>query len=137
MVQAYQMERAAPPFGIAVHETARTFTNSGSDRLFTGKWFRWWQRREQVDAIAVPALFKAINSHFDWCSSHSDELDYSPDRLKEHRRMSEQYFDLVGHPLVNSERADKVAGLAPEDLEESPRQTTRPRSQVAAVAEVK
>jgi hypothetical protein len=124
MVQAYQMERAAPPFGVAVHETARTFTNSETSRPFTGKWFRWWQRREQVDAIAVPALLKAINTHFDWCSNHSDELDYPTDRLAEHRKMTAQYFDFAGHPLATDEKADRALAPALDEVEESPRSPT-------------
>jgi hypothetical protein len=98
MVQAYQTERDASPFGVAVHETARMFPRQ-TKGSFIGKWFRWWQRSKKVDAIVIPALAETLIEHFEWCLAHSHELDYKPDRISEHRRMAEEYFDFVTAPV--------------------------------------
>jgi hypothetical protein len=42
VIQAYQAERHAPPYGVFVHESARAFAPNG-ERPFRSTLWRWWQ----------------------------------------------------------------------------------------------
>lgn len=88
MVQAHQVESSAPPFGIAVHESARSFAPEGIEPLHVA-WLRWsnnpkvatWSKAEN-----------AILAHLDWFEQRSGPLSYPKDRIAAHRQMVREYF---------------------------------------------
>lgn len=45
IIQAYHGERLAPPFGIAIHESARAFSANGEEP-FRAVWWLWWQSND-------------------------------------------------------------------------------------------
>jgi hypothetical protein len=60
VIQAYETERRAPPFGIAVHESARAFAESGSRPFQTSIWL-WWRVNDNGKPIAhAPPLSSIV-----------------------------------------------------------------------------
>lgn len=90
MVQAHLSEASAPPFGIAIHESARAFAPSGSEP-FHAVWWKWATATSQS---IWDALSGNLDSYLDWCEARSAPLGYPADRIDAHRRMARQYFAL-------------------------------------------
>lgn len=90
MVQANIAEADAPPFGVAIHESARAFS-SVEDRPLSGLWWRWhvYRRPDFFDEFT-----SILKSYFDWCYSHSNSMGYSRDRIVHHRNLAFEYFDI-------------------------------------------
>lgn len=89
MVQSHLCERSAPPFGIFVHESARSFAPPGLAPIhFT--WWKWANNSNQT----WRTLKRSLNQHYTWCSRRSMALEYSIERIKAHKEMIDQYFAL-------------------------------------------
>ena len=90
MVQAYNAENAASPFGVGIDGSARSFAPQG-ERPLSGLWWRWHLYRR-------PDYFEDFKSvlrdYLKWCESHAFSLDYSLDRIQAHRRMLFEYFEI-------------------------------------------
>ena len=86
MVQAHTCERLAPPFGIFVHESARTFAPTGSTPIN----FIWWKWRNPNHAV-WGQLGTELEQYFDWCEKRADAIDYEVSRIEAHRIMARQY----------------------------------------------
>ncbi len=83
--QAYREERNAPPFGVAIDESARTFA-PGEDQPFRFVWFDWYAHTDpQVDRQAV---LKKLNWYFDWQTEHCNMTGYELSRIDHHRKLS-------------------------------------------------
>ena len=87
MVQANACERLAPPFGIYVHESARTFAPPRTKPLPV-IWWKWQNRNQAVWG----QLGTELNRYFDWCEERAGEIDYASSRIEAHRTMANQYF---------------------------------------------
>lgn len=85
MVQAHLSEVHAPPFGVAVDDSARVFA-AGTTKPFTSPWYRWFT------PATSGALHTALLDHLTWCSERSMPLLYDSPRIQAHRQMVEQYF---------------------------------------------
>jgi hypothetical protein len=90
MVQAHLSEATAPPFGIAVHESARVFALPGQSPIHTV----WWKWANTANQATWTALQTELPAHLKWCSERSMWLNYPADRITVHRQMVEQYFSL-------------------------------------------
>lgn len=88
MVQAHLSEADAPPYGILVHESARTFAPLGQEPLH----HIWWRWDNAANHAVWSALQDNLNVYFDWCAERSLRLGYSLDRIKAHKNMVAQYF---------------------------------------------
>jgi hypothetical protein len=88
MVQAHQCEATAPPFGVAVHESARTFAPSGQAVLHSS----WWRWRNGSNAAIWKKLQTKLPTHLDWCADRALPLGYPADRIAAHKEMVRQYF---------------------------------------------
>lgn len=92
MVEAFQSEASAPPFGIAIHASARSFSRENSKPL-SGFWWKWFHYRnsppEYFDEFKATLL-----DYFKWCERHTHTLMYAKDRIHAHRAMAEEYFEL-------------------------------------------
>ena len=87
MVQAHLSERDAPPFGVFVHESARSSAPDGSDSLH---WIWWrWDNPETKGTWAH--LAGKLKDHFVWCKERAQAIGYPVDRIEAHRLMVEQY----------------------------------------------
>lgn len=87
MIQANQSEKNAPPFGLFVHESARSFSPQNQAPLHH-VWWKWGTQQNQ----AWTGLKQALPLHFAWCKQHSSEILYDPVRIAVHEEMSTQYF---------------------------------------------
>ena len=87
MVQANASERLAPPFGIFVHESARSFAPPDEAPLRV-VWRRWGSRNNpvwcQMDA--------KLTEYYDWCAARAGAIEYDQERIESHRLMMKQYF---------------------------------------------
>lgn len=88
MVQAHLSEREAPPFGVFVHESARTFAPDKTDPLH---WI-WWQWKNNDSTTTWNTLKDQLTAHFMWCKARAQAIAYSLDRIETHEKMVEQYF---------------------------------------------
>lgn len=88
MVQAHLSESSAPPFGIAVHESARAFAPNRQEPLHA----IWWKWRNADNQAQWDALREAVDAHLTWCEARSLAIGYPPERLAAHRKMATQFF---------------------------------------------
>lgn len=93
LVQAFESEGKAPPFGVYVHESARAFAPDG-DEPFNFVWNEWF--RSSTDEFDRPDLAADLRErlveYFDYCEANSRRLDYGEDRIAEHRAQVEEYL---------------------------------------------
>ena len=87
MVQAHLGERSAPPFGVFVHESARSFAPQGQQPIH----FAWWRWKSFAATATWDALTTSLPQHFDWCLARSLPLEYDEKRIEAHAEMYEQY----------------------------------------------
>ena len=91
MAQAYHAEREAPPFGIAVDGSARSFAPEG-DRPFRFMWFDWY--RKAIPPIDAGQLLGHLTRYFDWQAEHSNLTGYKRDQIEYHRVLAKEFFTL-------------------------------------------
>jgi hypothetical protein len=87
MVQAFQSERQAPPFGVFIHESARAFSPTGSPS-FSYFWWAWHRHHAQL----AERLRDALEEYFEWCLRRSHAIDYDAERIVAHREQARQFF---------------------------------------------
>lgn len=90
LVQAHLSESGAPPFGVAVHESARAFASAGDEPL-KSIWWRWVSNANQE---AWNGLDEALSAYFEWHAARSVPLAYAAERIRAHQDMAKQYFAL-------------------------------------------
>lgn len=92
LTQAYQIERQSAPFGVALHESARTFAPPGEKVMF-GTYWKWWKSYCQAgdDKLALE-LFNSLKDHYDWCLKHTVALSYEKVDIERHKLLAEEYF---------------------------------------------
>ncbi len=88
MVQAHVSEPSAPPFGVFVHESARTFAPAGTSP-FHHVWWQWSQPHTNATWQAMPA---ALAQHFQWCKARPHLLLYDAGRTEAHDALAREYF---------------------------------------------
>ena len=107
MVQAHTTEKCAPPFGIFVHESARTFSPDGESLPYI--WWKWgrWKGSKNVETWdelrkTWDKLREKLESYYEWCTSCSEGIGYDSARISAHRKLARQYFKaeegLAGDP---------------------------------------
>jgi len=80
MIQAYETEKLAPPFGIYIHESARYAGN------FPYNWFKWFNKKNSHK------IYKSMKSYFNWCANRPHIIDYPSEKIKEHKELALEYF---------------------------------------------
>lgn len=95
MVQAFQSEGQAPPFGVFVHESARAFSPDSED-FFQLRWWQWYRyipgmSSKQKNDLASNIL-KNLKDYYAWVEKHAFQLDYKMDRIQVHKEMAIEYF---------------------------------------------
>lgn len=88
MVQAHLCEASAPPFGIYVHESARSSSPPGIGPLHQ----TWWRWDSGPSTAVWSALQASLTNYFAWCAERSLRIGYADDRIAAHKKMFEQYF---------------------------------------------
>ncbi len=92
MAQAYREEREAPPFGIAVHSSARAFSPEG-DKPFRFIWLDWFNHADPP--IEPKELMAHLEKYFEWQLAHSTVTGYAEDRILHHRKLAREFFTLA------------------------------------------
>lgn len=86
MVQANACEKLAPPFGIYVHESARSFAPIQTDPIHV-IWWKWQNPSHPVWG----QLGAELDQYFDWCEERAGAIGYECPRIIAHRVMAKQY----------------------------------------------
>lgn len=89
MGQAYREERNAPPFGVAIDESARTFA-SQSDQPFRFIWFDWYTHVAQKTSPSK--LMTELDRYFEWQRNHCNMTGYDIQRIDHHRKLASEYW---------------------------------------------
>jgi len=90
MIQSFQSEQTAPPFGVFVHESARSFAESDAMPI-PCRWYNWWNAE---DMPLIAELRVALPSYFNWALKHSRSIDYPNEKILEHAAAAKEYFDI-------------------------------------------
>ena len=81
MIQAFTTEKAAPPFGIYIHESARQYQH------LQGRYYKW--RNSTIDTDKLQAK---IESYFNWCDKYSEYLELDPQKIARYKKLTNEYF---------------------------------------------
>jgi hypothetical protein len=88
MVEAYRSEEKAPPFGIAVHDSARAFSSDA----FQYQWYKWFHPKNRELAND---LRKKLEKYFEHSIKVSHITNYPEEKIADHREMMERYLPEV------------------------------------------
>lgn len=90
MVQAFTSEASAPPFGVAIHESARSFAPQKIQPL-SGLWWRWFSREQSA---SLEPFVGTLKTYFEWLGGNALSIGYSESSHKLHRQMAYEYFSV-------------------------------------------
>ncbi|WP_152418119.1 MULTISPECIES: hypothetical protein [unclassified Haloferax] len=85
MADAYGAETDAPPFGIHIHQSARTLAPDGKEPI-PQYWWQWWD-----DSGLASNLFDLLEKYFEYFEQ-SRHSEYNPEKIELHREMAEAYL---------------------------------------------
>jgi hypothetical protein len=88
MVQSHETEKKAPPFGLYVHESARSFSPPNTDPIH----FRWWKWGLRFNSQSWPPMRLEIDDYFRRCLENWNSIEYEKEKIKVHQEMAMQYF---------------------------------------------
>lgn len=99
IIQAYKSEAEAPPYGIAVHESARSFSPADEPPFNLTHWF-WWQEHAEARKVnGLPSLVDLrdvlgieLERQFDWMTSTLLLHGVKQDKIDQWRAMAKQYL---------------------------------------------
>jgi hypothetical protein len=99
IIQAYQNESSAPPYGIAVHESARAFAAKEEPPFQTTHWLWWQDNAESTRIPKLPSLTDLkdvlaleLESYFTWMKDTSLFHGASVEKIQFWANSSKQYF---------------------------------------------
>jgi len=99
IIQAYKSEGSAPPYGIAVHESARSFAAENARPFQMTHWL-WWQTGAEA---AAPNGISSLNEiknclavelvgYYEWMAKGLLFQGVTIDKVKQWKESSSQYF---------------------------------------------
>jgi hypothetical protein len=91
MIQAYESEGLSPPFGIHLHDSARSSIKGGAP-----KWMAWWEEGTDSGETSQK-LHEELVSHFNELKQISLFISYDDKRIESHEEMAKQYFSTKHH----------------------------------------
>jgi hypothetical protein len=101
VIHAYKAESNAPPFGIAIHESARNFSEPGHAPFRMTHWLWWQHNSSAVNVGKLPALStlkdcldSELRVHFDWMKATQLFQGLPDGKIEEWKKMCSQYFYL-------------------------------------------
>jgi hypothetical protein len=99
IIQAYKIEASAPPYGIAIHESARAFSPAGEPPFNMTHWLWWQEHKEAKRASGLPSLIdlkdvlaSELHRQFDWMASTLILHGISGDTINKWRAAADQYL---------------------------------------------
>lgn len=93
VIQAYQSEREAPPFGLYIHESARM------PKGFQGRYYAWF-RNDSSDI--VKKLCQSIDSYFEWCDAYRLYLQLDECKLYRYKEQVKEFFGCLQNVETSS-----------------------------------
>jgi hypothetical protein len=101
LIQAYRSENSAPPYGIAVHESARAF-HPPDEQPFRMTHWMWWAPNEEVDyPQRIPPLTELkdclsedLVKHFQWLADSRIYHGLDAAKINHWRDQCQEYFRL-------------------------------------------
>jgi len=95
VTQAHTSESSASPFGIWIHESARTFAPPDAPHSITNTHWHWWKHHHTgADDELAATLAQHLDAYFVWCKNNSTYILYRDDRIEAHHKLMKQYFRL-------------------------------------------
>lgn len=95
MIEAYQAEEKASPFGVYLAESARKHEDATryTYGAFAGdwKWFRGENLKIKTDVIE---LKRKILKRFEWLDDENNDAHYDSSEIERHKQLVEDYFDI-------------------------------------------
>jgi hypothetical protein len=94
MIQAFNFEGKASPFGVYLHESVRAFSPPNVSPL-TGLHWNWWSwvfNNQPTDSRLLPELNRKLEEYYTWCRSHASLIDYPLDNIDRHQSLARQYL---------------------------------------------
>lgn len=88
VVQAYDVEANAPPFGVRVDTSARAFAPDSTAPMRSAYW-KWF---ENGDTKLVRQLKDSLERYFLFMRSHEHELGYKAEDRERHEALYREYF---------------------------------------------
>jgi hypothetical protein len=89
LTQAFQIEKKAAPFGVALHESVRSFAPN-KETPMSGTYWKWWKHPNE-DALALE-LFESLKKYYTWCLAHTAMLSYDKNDIERHIELAKEYF---------------------------------------------
>ena len=89
MAQAYQAERVAPPYGIAIDDSARAF-GPWDDPPYPFIWWDWFHTSDPP--LDNRQMLDALEDYFGWLTEHTNMTGYNPDRKSHHLGLARELF---------------------------------------------
>lgn len=90
MIQAYRSEKKAPPFGVYIHESARTVNG------LQGRYYFWNRDNTISDKENLQAQLKEELCLFlDWEKDRSYYFEMEPSKLTEYKERIKEYFTMI------------------------------------------
>jgi len=85
IVFAFESEHKAPPFGVAIHESARQEAPEG-ESPFVSEWWKWSESDENLCK-----LFACLKKYYAWCRKDKS-MNYDETRINFHETLADRYF---------------------------------------------
>lgn len=95
MIQAFISEKQAPPFGIYIHESARTVGG------LQGRYYYW--RRDvnfSTNAGLQSQLKEELISFFDWGGKHCYYFELEESKFNEYQKRVKEYYGIIQEGIV-------------------------------------
>jgi class 3 adenylate cyclase len=102
VIAAYKTESLAPPFGVAIHESARSFAPNGVAPFRMTHWL-WWQNQNEIGLTKglppLPSLKDLLliemNLQFEWILETLLFNEVTKEKVEEWKNKAKQYFALA------------------------------------------
>lgn len=93
MIQANAGEKSAPPFGIYVDESARSFAPEGQFPL-GHRWYRWDKNKfiQTCGFSTIEPFKKKMGQYFEYMRKHSIQNRYELSEIAKHQEMFNDFF---------------------------------------------
>lgn len=88
MIQAYQCERCAPPFGISIHESCKL---SDCAHSFPVEWYDWTEALGNDD---FKLFRRVVDDYFEFYRNQTFYSGYSEEKINDHKQRFEQYMKM-------------------------------------------
>ena len=92
MIDAYEGEREAAPFGIYVHESAKNRFGDRYKGTYSGEWKWFLQKSLKVEESLSEVILNKTISYLDSMRDTNNPLHYDIKKIERHKRLAEQYF---------------------------------------------